>query len=69
MFSDQFQDYKWIKVKRHQDDPNLSFEERFNILSEHHLKETTFLIEKVRELAKIIDSYQEKFDSVLDRFN
>lgn len=43
--------YTWIKVKRHQDDPSKSWEDRFKILEQHHLKETEFLIRKVRELA------------------
>lgn len=45
------QTYNWIKVKRHQDDPTKSWEERYKILENHHLKETEFLIRKVRELA------------------
>ncbi len=56
MFSDQFSDYKWIKVKRWQDDESKTLQERFDSLQKHHLEETTFLIEKVRELAKIIDT-------------
>ena len=45
----------WIKVGRHQDDPNLSWEERFLILERHHLKETEFLIEEIRRLARECD--------------
>lgn len=44
--------YKWIKVPRYIDDESLSFEERLKRLQEHHIKETTFLIEKVRELVR-----------------
>lgn len=56
MFSDQFNDYKWIKVKRYKGyDTNLPPEENYANLDAHHTKETTFLIDKVRELAKIID--------------
>jgi hypothetical protein len=45
------QTHNWIKVKRHQDDPSKSWEDRFSVLASHHLKETEFLIAKVRELA------------------
>ena len=38
--------YKWIKVPEYADDESLSWEERFDKLSAHHIKETTFLIEK-----------------------
>jgi len=52
---EHYSDYKWIKVKRHTDDPHKSWEERYNVLAEHHLKETTFLINEVRSLAKQLD--------------
>jgi hypothetical protein len=42
--------YKWIKVKRYEDDTTLSWEERYKRLLDHHEKETKFLIEKVREM-------------------
>ncbi len=42
--------YKWIKVKKYVDDPNLSWEERYKRLEQHHVEETTFLINKVREI-------------------
>ncbi|WP_426672093.1 hypothetical protein ACPPVU_12765 [Mucilaginibacter sp. McL0603] len=42
--------YQWIKVPRYKDDPNLNWEERFKNLQEHHIQETQFLINKVREL-------------------
>lgn len=44
--------YKWIKVPKYVDDPNLSWKERYKKLEEHHIKETEFLIAKTRELAK-----------------
>ncbi len=44
--------YRWIKVKRFVDDPTLSAEERFKRLEEHHNRETTFLIDFVRELVR-----------------
>jgi len=45
--------YKWIKVKRYKDDESLSWEERYKRLNEHHIDETTFLINKVRELVSL----------------
>lgn len=48
----KYDGYKWIKVKRYVDDPSLSWEERYKRLEEHHMKETTFLIEEVRNLAR-----------------
>ena len=44
--------YKWIKVKRYVDDESLSWEERYRRLEKHHLEETSFLIDKVREIVK-----------------
>lgn len=44
--------YKWIKVKRYVDDESLSWEERYRRLEKHHLEETNFLIDKVREIVK-----------------
>lgn len=41
--------YNWIKVKKYKDDPNLSWEERYKQLEIHHIEETTFLINKIRE--------------------
>jgi hypothetical protein len=50
-----YEGYKWVKVKRHVDDPTKTWEERFRALEEHHIKETTFLVEEVRKLAAEID--------------
>jgi len=47
--------YKWIKVPRYKDDSTLSWEERYKKLEEHHIEETQFLIDKVRELVLLID--------------
>jgi hypothetical protein len=44
--------YKWIKVRRYVDDERLSIEERFKRLQEHHVEETSFLIDKIKELIK-----------------
>ncbi|MEP5341442.1 MAG: hypothetical protein ABJQ50_17145 [Algibacter sp.] len=46
--------YKWVKVKRYIDDENLSWEERYNKLEKHHIEETSFLIDKIREIVKSI---------------
>lgn len=46
--------YKWIKVKKYVDDENLSYEERYRRLEQHHIEETTFLINKIREIVKDI---------------
>lgn len=44
--------YKWIKVKKYSMKEDLSWEERYKELEQHHLEETTFLIEKIREIVK-----------------
>lgn len=43
-------DYSWIKVKRYVDDESLTWEERYKRLMEHHIEETTFLIDEVNKL-------------------
>ena len=53
--SEKYQGYKWIKVKKHTFDPQKSADENYKDLDEHHIAETTFLIEKIRELAQRID--------------
>lgn len=57
--SQDYEGYKWIKVKRHVDDPSKSWEERFRALEEHHVKETTFLVDEVRKLAAEIDEKEQ----------
>ena len=39
-----------IPVKKYVDDIDLSFDDRFYILRDHHEKETAWLINRVREL-------------------
>lgn len=51
----KYEGYKWIKVKKHTYDPNKTWEENYKDLQEHHVAETTFLIENIRELAKMLD--------------
>jgi hypothetical protein len=46
--------YKWIKVPRYKDDDTLPIEVRFSKLKEHHIEETEFLINKVRELVLLL---------------
>ena len=46
--------YKWIKVKKYSMDENLTWEERYNKLNEHHIEETNFLINKIREIVSNI---------------
>ena len=46
--------YKWIKVKKYVMDENLSWEERYFKLNEHHVEETNFLINKIRNLISSI---------------
>ena len=54
-FAEHYSDYKWIKVKRYTFDPNASWEENWNDLDKHHLKETTFMLDEIRKLAVMLD--------------
>jgi len=42
--------YKWIKVKKYEMNPHQTWEERYKDLEKHHLEETQFLIDKIREI-------------------
>lgn len=44
--------YKWIKVKPYKMNDSLSWEERYRELEKHHIDETNFLINKIREVIK-----------------
>jgi hypothetical protein len=46
--------YKWIKVKSYKMNAELSWEERYKALEQHHIEETNFLIEKVRSLVGLL---------------
>ena len=46
--------FKWIKVKHYKDDETLSWEERYKKLEEHHIEETNFLINKLRDIVKAL---------------
>jgi hypothetical protein len=54
-FTKRYSDFSWIKVKRYVMDESLTWEERYQQLDEHHVKETQFLIDEVRKLAARID--------------
>ncbi len=47
-------DFSWICVKALDDDAALPWEERHRRLSEHHVRETTFLIARIRQLAGLL---------------
>ena len=49
--SETYEGHRWIKVPRYVMDESKTWEERYRQLEEHHVRETTFLIDKVRELA------------------
>jgi hypothetical protein len=51
--AEKYEGYKWIKVKR--EDPTVIGDKIF-VSEEHHVKETGFLIDTVRELASRIDN-------------
>lgn len=44
--------YKWIKVKQFKFDNSKSWEENYKELEKHHIEETTFLIDEVRNLSR-----------------
>lgn len=52
----EYSGYSWIKVPRYNMDEALSWEERYAQLDEHHIQETTFLIDEVRKLATQLES-------------
>lgn len=57
-YTEKYKGYAWIKSKRHNFDEEFSTEENYTDLMEHHVSETTFLIEEIRKLAKEIDELQ-----------
>jgi uncharacterized lipoprotein len=44
-------DLSWIRVPRYVDNTTLTVEQRIQQLHAHHVAETTFLVETIRELA------------------
>ena len=59
LIMENYQGYSWIKVPRYRMDPDKSWEERYKDLERHHVEETTFLINKIRELAEEITALRE----------
>ena len=51
----KYDGFRWIKVQRHTFDPAKSWEENYRDLAEHHVAETSFLIEEVRKLAEALE--------------
>lgn len=51
MSANDYQGYGWIKVPKYVMDETKSWEDRYKALEAHHIQETSFLIDKVRELA------------------
>lgn len=52
MYTEHYANYKWIKVKRA---VPVEIDGTKYVSEEHHIEETSFLIDEVRRLAKIID--------------
>jgi hypothetical protein len=46
----EFEGFSWIKVKAFKFDENISFEENLEKLRLHHINETLFLTNKLKEL-------------------
>lgn len=55
--------YRWIKVPRYMMDESLTWEERDRQLEAHHVEETTFLIEAVRNRAAKLRDLQARQSS------
>lgn len=53
--SESYAGFRWIKVPKYVMDETKSWEERYRELEAHHIQETTFLIDKVRELAAALE--------------
>lgn len=49
--AEDYSGYGWIKVKKFTPEKYATIEERYTALELHHVQETSFLIDKVRELA------------------
>ena len=57
--ADNFKGYSWIKVPKYVLSVDKTWEERYAELERHHIQETQFLIDKIRELAVEIDYLKE----------
>ncbi len=49
-------DFSWTRVRRYEMDPNVSWEDRYAQLEQHHVRETQALIRKLVDLAKLVQS-------------
>lgn len=63
-FAEHYADFKWIKVKRFKLDQDATWKNNFVSLEEHHLKETTFLIDEVRKLAAMVDERDKRIEEL-----
>lgn len=62
-YTEQYADYKWIKVKRFEDRDEGTYEDHYHRLRRHHEVETNFLINEVRKLAALLDEKQATIDA------
>lgn len=46
--------YKWIKVTSFRETDYETLEEKYEALKQHHVEETTFLIDKIRNIIKVL---------------
>lgn len=60
-----FSGHEWIKVKQFKHDDVISVVSNYDRLQKHHVEETTFLIEKIRELAGILNRKSSVEDSLV----
>ena len=54
--NESYEGYGWIKVPKYVMDESKTWEGRYKDLERHHIQETTFLINKVRELANALNA-------------
>jgi hypothetical protein len=54
--AEKYQGYAWIKVRKHAFDSSKTDRQNYDDLHEHHVAETMFLIERIRELAQRLDA-------------
>lgn len=59
-----YEGYGWIKVKRA---TPIEIDGNRYISEQHHVEETTFLIEEIRKLAKHVDDLTNALDDACDR--
>lgn len=63
----KFEGYNWIKVPKFKIDPNDDPKISLKGLEDHHTQETTFLINKVRELGAMLEEIKDiTTDEVMD---